>query len=141
MRLLGNLIWLVLAGWWLAILYVVGGLLTCLTIIGIPFGIQAFKLAGYALWPFGRVVVSRPGSLGVVSLIGNVLWILLGGFWIAIAHVLAGLLLCLTIIGIPLGLASFKMAVLALVPFGKTVVPERDLVAGARVAVGPVGTR
>lgn len=123
MRILGNLLWLVLAGWWVALAYVVAGVINLLTIIGIPFGLQAFKLAGYALWPFGRVVVTTERGYGALAIIGNVIWVILTGWELALAHVIAGLLLCLTIIGIPLGIASFKMVWLALVPFGKQVVP------------------
>ena len=125
MRTIGNVLWLVLAGWWLAIGYVIAGILNCITIIGIPFGVQSFKLAGYTLWPFGRVVVERPGASPTLGCLGNVIWLVLGGLALALGHVLAGVLLCITIIGIPLGVASFKMAVLALTPFGKVVVPRR----------------
>ena len=125
MRTIGNVLWLVLAGFWLAIAYVAAGIANCLTIIGIPFGIAAFKLAGYALWPFGRSVIPDPHRLPLLSLIGNVLWLILGGLAIAIAHVVLGLLLCITIIGIPLGIASIKMARLALTPFGHRVVDTR----------------
>jgi uncharacterized membrane protein YccF (DUF307 family) len=139
MRVLGNLIWLVLAGIWLAIGYLVAGILNCLTIIGIPFGIQSFKLSGYALWPFGRVVVRRPGSFGIVSLIGNVLWLILGGLVLALLHLVVGILLCLTVIGIPLGLASMKMARLALTPFGKQVVPVESVGPADEVVVPGTG--
>ena len=122
MRTIGNLLWLILAGIWLAIGYVIAGVLCCITIIGIPFGVQSFKLAGYALWPFGRVVVRRPDANDGVSVIANVIWLVFGGIWLALGHVVAGLLLCITIIGIPFGVASFKMAGLALVPFGKEIV-------------------
>ncbi len=138
MRLVGNVLWLVLAGWWLALVYLIAGVLNCLTVIGIPFGIQSFKLAGYALWPFGRVVVEHPGANAAVGCLGNVLWLVLGGLWLAFAHVVAGMVLCLTIIGIPLGLGSFKLAVLALTPFGKDVVPASQ-VAGRRVRVAMRG--
>ncbi len=102
LRLILNVLWLVLSGFWMALAYVVAGVLMCITIIGIPFGIQAFKLAGYALWPFGRALAPtgrRPG----LSVIGNVIWFILAGWWLAIGHLLAGVALCLTIIGIPLG--------------------------------------
>jgi uncharacterized membrane protein YccF (DUF307 family) len=133
-RTIGNILWLVLAGIWMSIAYLVAGLVQCITIIGIPFGIQSFKLAGYALWPFGRVVVQRPGSLGGLSCLGNVVWFVLSGLWLAIGHVLTGLLLCITIIGIPFGIASFKLARLALTPFGKVVVPaDAPLPQGYRV--------
>jgi uncharacterized membrane protein YccF (DUF307 family) len=103
------------------------------TIIGIPFGLQAFKLAGYALWPFGRVVVTTAAGYGPLALVGNVIWVILTGWELALAHLVAGALLCLTIVGIPLGIASFKMVWLALVPFGKRVVPAGDLLPGAEV--------
>jgi uncharacterized membrane protein YccF (DUF307 family) len=121
LRLILNVLWLVLSGFWMALAYLVAGVLMCITIIGIPFGIQAFKLAGYALWPFGRALAPtgrRPG----LSVIGNVIWFILAGWWLAIGHLLTGVALCLTIIGIPLGVASFKMAGAALVPFGREVV-------------------
>jgi uncharacterized membrane protein YccF (DUF307 family) len=119
---LGNILWFVLAGVWMAIAYVIAGLIQFVTIIGIPFGIQSFKLAGYALWPFGRVVVQRADRDPALSCVGNAVWLVLSGLWLALGHVLTGLLLCLTIIGIPFGVASFKLAGLALVPFGKMVV-------------------
>ena len=126
MRTILNLIWLVLSGIWMAIGYVVAGVLLCVTIIGIPFGLQAFKLAGYALWPFGRALVPTGRRAGL-SAIGNVLWFILAGWWLALGHLFTGVLLCLTIIGLPLGVASFKMAGAALVPFGKEIVPLRSL--------------
>lgn len=119
-RTLLNLIWLVLAGVELAVGYVIGGALMMITIVGIPFGIQAFKLAGFALWPFGRAVVPR--EAGPFTAFGNVIWLLVAGWWLALAHVLAGLFLFVTIIGIPLGLASWRLAGLALWPFGRTIV-------------------
>ncbi len=122
LKVVGNILWFVLAGIWMAIGYVIAGVIMCITIIGIPFGIQAFKLAGYALWPFGRTVVFRTDRGEALSLIGNVIWLILAGIWLAIGHVITGVLLCITIIGIPFGVASFKLAGLALVPFGKTVV-------------------
>lgn len=132
--LLGNVLWFLLAGWWLAILYAVAGLIACVLIVTIPFGIASFRLAGYALWPFGRRVVVHRGA-GVASLLGNVLWIVLFGWELFLAHVLAGALLCVTIVGIPFGVASFKMAGLALVPLGTRVVDaERADLPGYRVA-------
>jgi uncharacterized membrane protein YccF (DUF307 family) len=122
-----NIIWLVLAGFWLALAYVLAGLILCITIIGIPFGVQSFKLAGYALWPFGRVLVPSPTRLKGLSVIANILWFILAGWWLALAHLLTGILLCLTIIGIPLGVADFKMAGAALVPFGKEIVRATGL--------------
>ena len=122
LHVLGNILWFVLAGLWMAIAYVIAGLIQFVTIIGIPFGIQSFKLAGYALWPFGRVVVQRSDRDQALSCIGNAVWLVLSGLWLALDHIITGLLLCLTIIGIPFGVASFKLAGLALVPFGKMVV-------------------
>lgn len=127
LRTVLNIIWLVLAGFWLALAYVLAGVILCITIIGIPFGVQAFKLAGYALWPFGRVLVPSPTRLKGLSVIANILWFILAGWWLALAHLLTGILLCLTIIGIPLGVADFKMAGAALVPFGKEIVRTTDL--------------
>lgn len=126
-RIVLNIIWLVLAGLWLAIGYLIAAVLMAITIIGIPFAVQAIKLAGYALWPFGRTLVPAATRHKGLSAVGNVLWFILAGWWLALAHLFAGILLCITIIGIPLGVASFKMAGAALVPFGKRIVPLSDL--------------
>jgi uncharacterized membrane protein YccF (DUF307 family) len=126
-RILLNVIWLVLAGIWMCLAYVLAGVVLCITIIGIPFGVQSFKLAGYALWPFGRALVPASTRMKAVSAIANVLWFILAGWWLALGHLLTGILLCLTIIGIPLGIASFKMAGAALVPFGKEIVSLSDV--------------
>ncbi|MGB3859958.1 MAG: YccF domain-containing protein [Ornithinimicrobium sp.] len=134
MRALGNILWLVLAGWWLALIYLVAGVIACVLIITIPFGIASFRLANYVLWPFGRRTVFRQEA-GVFSVIGNVLWILVLGWELAIAHLVAGLLLCLTIVGIPFGVACWKMVPLAFVPLGQHIVPierrEQDPFEGA----------
>jgi uncharacterized membrane protein YccF (DUF307 family) len=132
MRTIGNILWLVLAGFWLAISYVLAGVLLCITVIGIPFGIQSFKLAAYSLWPFGRVVVRDPDANAAIGCVGNVLWLVLGGIWLALGHIVTGILLCITIIGIPLGIANFKLVPLALVPFGKSIV-SADALAGREV--------
>jgi len=120
-----NILWLVLCGIWLAIAYTVMGVIMCILIITIPFGIASFRLAGYVLWPFGRTVVPKP-SAGAGSFIGNVLWFILAGLWIAIAHIVTGIALCLTIIGIPLGIADFKLAMVAVAPLGKDIVHTDD---------------
>jgi uncharacterized membrane protein YccF (DUF307 family) len=120
-RVILNVIWLVLCGIWLAIAYVLAGLVAFILIITIPFGIAAFRIANYVLWPFGRTTVVRRDA-GVGSLIGNILWIILFGWWLAIGHLLTGIALCLTIIGIPLGLANFKMIPISLVPLGVQIV-------------------
>lgn len=125
MRVLLNLLWLLLSGLWLALSYTLAGVVMCVLIITIPFGIASFRLAAYVLWPFGRTVVRRPEA-GGASLIGNILWFVLVGLWMAIAHLLLGLLLCLTIIGIPLGLGNFKLAVVAIAPLGKEIVSTSD---------------
>src|SRR6516162_3705518 len=124
MRVLLNIIWLVLCGIWMAIAYAVAGLICFVfffLIITIPFGIAAFRIAGYVLWPFGRTI-ERRGSAGVGSLIGNVLWIIFLGWELALGHLITGALLCLTIIGIPLGLANFKIIPVSLVPLGVRIV-------------------
>ncbi|HSJ28203.1 MAG TPA: YccF domain-containing protein [Acidimicrobiia bacterium] len=126
MRVILNLIWLIFAGIELAVAYVIAGLILMITIVGIPFGLQAFKLAGFALWPFGRAVV-RARKPGVVAALGNVLWVVLAGWWLALAHIVTGLVLCLTIIGIPMGIANFKMTSLAFAPFGRDVVSRDSL--------------
>ncbi len=133
MRTVLNVLWLVLSGVWLALGYAVAGLLMCLLIITIPFGIASFRLAAYVLWPFGRTVVARPDA-GVASAIGNVLWFLLVGLWLAITHLILGVLLCATVIGIPLGLGNFKLAAVAIAPLGKEIVSTRD----PRAALGAV---
>jgi uncharacterized membrane protein YccF (DUF307 family) len=138
MRLLLNLIWLLLAGIWLALSYVFAAVLLTITIIGIPFALQSIKLAGYALWPFGRTLVQCPGRNKSLSVIGNVLWFVLAGWWIFLEHLVTGVLLCLTIIGIPLGVGNFKMATAALTPFGRQVVKKSDLVRAtdSEIAIG-----
>ncbi|MGZ5293632.1 MAG: YccF domain-containing protein [Actinomycetota bacterium] len=127
MKTIGNILWIVLAGIWLAIGYTIAGLLMCITIIGIPFGIQAFKLAGFVLWPFGRTVVAKSEALSVLDITFNVLWLFLVGWELFLLSIAAGLLLCITIIGIPFGIQAFKLSVLALWPFGQTVVSEEQL--------------
>lgn len=119
-----NLLWLVFGGVFTAIEYLIASLLMMITIIGIPFGMQTLKLAALALWPFGKTVRSGERSGGCLYVLMNVLWILLGGFWICISHLLFGAVLCITIIGIPFGLQHFKLAGLALTPFGKDIVED-----------------
>jgi uncharacterized membrane protein YccF (DUF307 family) len=126
MRLIGNIIWFVLCGWWMAIAYVLAGIVAFILIITIPFGIAAFRIAGYALWPFGRSVVVRRDA-GIASVIGNIIWIILFGWGLAIGHLTAGIVMCVTIIGIPLGLANFKLIPISLVPLGVQIVPSDEL--------------
>jgi uncharacterized membrane protein YccF (DUF307 family) len=129
MRTILNLIWLVLAGFWLAVGYVVAGLICCVLIITIPFGIASFRIAGYALWPFGRTVVDKPGA-GAPSVLGNIIWVIVAGWWLALGHLASGIALCVTIIGIPLGLANFKLIPISLLPLGKEIVPSDRAFAG-----------
>jgi uncharacterized membrane protein YccF (DUF307 family) len=119
-------LWFVLAGFWLAIGYVVAGIIAFILIITIPFGIASFRLAGFVVWPFGRTAVWRREA-GFWSVIGNIIWLVLLGWELALAHLIAGALLCVTIIGIPFGIACWKMIPLALVPLGREVVPIRDV--------------
>jgi uncharacterized membrane protein YccF (DUF307 family) len=135
-RLILNLIWLILCGWWMAILYALAGIICFILIITIPFGIAAFRIAGYVLWPFGRSIVIRRDA-GIGSLIGNIIWIILIGWWLAIGHLTSGIALCLTIIGIPLGLANFKMIPISLLPLGVQVVRSDELYPGYRSSERP----
>ena len=126
MRTIGNIIWLIIAGWAIALAFAVAGVIMFIFIVTIPWGIASFRLANYALWPFGRTTVPNPDA-GVASLIGNVLWMIFAGIWIALALITYGIGLCLTIIGIPWGIAAFKMVPLALTPLGQTIVRTSDL--------------
>jgi uncharacterized membrane protein YccF (DUF307 family) len=121
-RFVLNVIWLLLCGIWMALGYVVAGVICCILIITIPFGIASFRIANYALWPFGRTVIRRE-TAGVGSAIGNVIWVIVAGIWLAIGHILTGIALCVTIIGIPLGIANFKMVPVSLLPLGREIVP------------------
>jgi uncharacterized membrane protein YccF (DUF307 family) len=122
MRTLLNLIWLVLAGFWLAIGYAIAGIICCVLIVTIPFGIAAFRIAGYTLWPFGRTIVDKR-SAGAGAVLGNLIWVIFAGWWLALGHLVTGIALCLTIIGIPLGVANFKLIPISLLPLGKDIVP------------------
>ena len=122
MKLLGNIIWILFGGLFIALYYFLFGLLLCLTVVGIPFGLQLMKMAGFALWPFGHEVQAGPQDSGCLSVCMNILWIIFGGIEIALTHLGLGVVFCVTIIGIPFGLQHFKMALLALVPFGKNII-------------------
>ncbi len=121
MNTIGNICWLVFGGLILAFFYFLSGLLMIITIIGIPFGLQLFKLGAYVMWPFGHDLVDGPNEPGCVSVVMNVIWILTGWWEIAVGHLVFGVLFCVTIVGIPLGLQHFKMILPALMPFGKTI--------------------
>jgi uncharacterized membrane protein YccF (DUF307 family) len=131
MRAILNIIWLILGGFWLAIGYIAAGILACIFIITIPFGIASFRMAGYALWPFGRAVVAKPGA-GLGSALGNVIWFVIAGIWLAIGHVTTALAQAVTIIGIPLAIANLKMIPVTCFPFGKDIVDARAIPLGAR---------
>jgi uncharacterized membrane protein YccF (DUF307 family) len=120
-RIILNLLWLIFSGIWFFLAYVIAGIVMCVLIITIPFGIASFRLAVFVLWPFGRTVVPRPTS-GAASTIGNVLWFVFCGWWLALGHLVTGALLCLTIIGIPLGLGNFKLIPVSLRPLGREIV-------------------
>jgi uncharacterized membrane protein YccF (DUF307 family) len=121
MKLLGNIIWFVFGGIFVAIEYVLASLLMMVTIIGIPFGLQSLKLAEVALFPFGKKVVKSETSSGCLSLIMNIIWFFVGGIWIVLTHLAFGILFYITIIGIPFGNQHFKLMKLAFSPFGKVV--------------------
>ena len=142
MRIVGNFLWLLLGGLWLGLAYAFAGLIAFVFIITIPFGVQAFKLAGFTLWPFGRVMVARPGASAGLSAIGNIIWLLFGGLWLAAGHLIAALLNAITIIGIPVAIAHLRLAGAALTPFGHQVVSieeARRRGEAVAVAVEPLG--
>lgn len=124
MRTILNIVWLVFAGLWLAVGYALAGLICCVLIVTIPWGIASFRIANYVLWPFGREIVRKPG-LRLGSAIGNVVWVLVAGWWLALEHLITGIALCVTIVGIPMGIACFKLIPVSLVPLGKQIVPSR----------------
>ena len=129
-----NLIWLIVCGWWMALLYTLAGVVMCVLIITIPFGLQAFKLASFMLWPFGCAVVRRPDA-GAPSVIGNVIWVVLVGWELTIEHLIAAVLLMITIIRIPLGLANLKLIPISLLPFCRTIVPTAQVRAAGAVSI------
>ncbi|MFI2237295.1 YccF domain-containing protein [Streptomyces chrestomyceticus] len=129
MKLILNVIWLILSGLWMAIGYVVAGIICCILIVTIPFGIASFRIAGYALWPFGRTTVERRDA-GAGSVVGNVIWVIFAGWWLALGHIVTGALQCVTIIGIPFGIANFKMIPISLLPLGREIVPTDQPFAG-----------
>ena len=122
MNFIGNIIWLIFGGFFAALGYFFGGIILCITIVGLPWGLQCFKIAGFVLSPFGKRVVSDTGSTGCFSLLFNIIWIVCGGFYTAIMHIIMGVLLSITVIGIPWGRQHFKLIELSLMPFGKRIV-------------------
>lgn len=125
MRILGNILWLILGGIITALEYFISSFLLIITIVGIPFGVQTIKLGLLALWPFGKTTVVSDRSGGCLYIIFNVIWILIGGIWIALSHLVFGLILYITIIGIPFGNQHMKLASLALTPFGRDIVDKK----------------
>lgn len=123
MKTLLNIIWLVFGGFWLALGYFAAGVICCLLIVTIPWGIASFRIAAYTLWPFGRMVVDKPGGTGVIPMLGNVIWLVVAGIWIAIGHVMTAVAMAMTIIGIPLAIANLKLIPVSLMPLGKQIVP------------------
>ncbi len=140
MRTIGNILWLLLAGIWLALIYAVAGIIMFIFIITIPWAIGAFRMANYALWPFGRAVVPKQDKIPGTC-IANVLWFIFAGLWIAVVHAIVGVILCITIIGIPWGIGSFQMIPIALAPLGKEIVDVDDLSAGTAGAIYAPGPR
>jgi uncharacterized membrane protein YccF (DUF307 family) len=134
MRLILNIIWLLFGGLWMALGYLAAALISFLLIITIPFGFAALRIASYALWPFGRTIVDKP-TAGAGALVGNVLWIVLFGIWLAIGHLVSAAAMAVTIIGIPLALANLKLIPVSLMPLGKEIVPIESAPQFARVAV------
>ncbi len=134
LRLILNVLWLLLGGLVLALGWLLAAVVMFILIITIPFGLQALKIAGFTLWPFGRTLVRRPDA-GAASAIGNVIWFILAGWWLAIGHLIAAVALAITIVGIPLAAAHIKLIPISLVPFGREVVPIDEVEAGAGVAV------
>ncbi|MGV8096856.1 MAG: YccF domain-containing protein [Mangrovibacterium sp.] len=121
MSTLGNIIWIVFGGFFIFLEYLIAGLLLCLTIVGIPFGLQAIKLAQLALWPFGKRIEYMDYAPGCLSTVMNILWLLIGGIWIALSHLVLGILFAITIIGIPFASQHFKLVGLALTPFDRRI--------------------
>ena len=131
MQTLGNILWLIFVGIWLAVGFVVAGIVMFILIITIPFGIQAFKMAGFALWPFGRHVEYTDRVASPLHIIGNIIWIIVGGLYLAVNCLVGGVILCITIIGIPFGIQAFKLIPIVLMPFGAEVVRDRAVAAAA----------
>ncbi|HPB71998.1 MAG TPA: YccF domain-containing protein [Phycicoccus sp.] len=131
MRTLLNLIWFLLGGFWLALGYAAAGLLFCILIVTFPLGVASFRMASYALWPFGRAVVDTPNS-GAGSVLLNIVWVVLAGWWLALGHLTTAVAQAVTIVGIPLAVANVKMIPISLLPFGKMIVPTDSLPAGQR---------
>ena len=124
MNFFGNIIWLIFGGLLAALGYMIGGVVLCITIIGVPWGLQCFKLAGLVLSPFGKRIISDSNEMGCVNIICNLIWIVCGGLYTAVVHIIMGAILCITIIGLPWGMQHFKLVEISLMPFGKRIIHE-----------------
>jgi len=124
MNILGNIIWLIFGGLFAALGYLIGGLVLCITIVGIPWGLQCVKMVDIVLWPFGKKIVSDSSNTGCLSTLCNIIWFVFAGWYISLSHLFMGLLLSITIIGIPWGRQHFKLIEISLMPFGKKIVSE-----------------
>ncbi|MGG5170676.1 YccF domain-containing protein [Pseudarthrobacter sp. J1738] len=132
MKTLLNIIWLLFGGLWLAIGYFAAGIICCILIVTIPWGLASFRIGAYALWPFGRTVVERPGGNGFFSLLGNVVWLLVAGIWLAVGHVVTSIPMFVSIVGIPLGIANLKLIPVSLMPLGKQIISTGQALPGYR---------
>ena len=126
MRFLLNVIWLVFGGFLLALGYALAGLICFLLIVTIPFGVASFRIANYTLWPFGRELIRKP-TAGVASTVGNIIWVIVAGWWLALGHLLTAVAQILTIIGIPLAVANLKLVPVSLTPLGHEIVPSEEV--------------
>jgi uncharacterized membrane protein YccF (DUF307 family) len=139
MKTVGNLLWFLLAGLWTSIAYVLAGALCIIFIVTIPLAIPSFRMASYVIWPFGRTVVKNPERGKALAVAANIVWVILFGWWLALIHLFTGAILCVTVIGIPLGLAQMKMAPLAFAPYGKLIVTKQQAHEMRLAVLGAVG--
>lgn len=143
MAVIGNILWLLLGGLWLALGYAAAGLFACVLVVTIPFGLQAFKLAGFTLWPFGRAMVPRPGADAALSMVGNIIWLVVAGIWLALGHLIAAVVNAATVILLPFAVAHLRLAGACLTPFGHVIVPIGEAHRGPQgpsVVVAPLGS-
>jgi uncharacterized membrane protein YccF (DUF307 family) len=141
-RTLLNVIWFIFSGFWLWLAYMLAGVICCLLIVTIPWGIASFRMANYAAWPFGREVIDKP-TAGIWALLGNIIWLIVAGWWLALTHIVTGIVLCFTIIGIPMAIANFKLTSISLLPLGKQIVsrPYQTLPGAAPPSQGRIAPR
>jgi uncharacterized membrane protein YccF (DUF307 family) len=137
-RTLLNIIWFVFSGFWLWLAYMLAGVICCVLVVTIPWGIASFRMAHYAAWPFGREVIDKP-TAGILALLGNIIWLVVAGWWLALTHIVTGIVLCFTIIGIPMAVANFKLISISLMPLGKQIVSKPYQVAPVGPSASSVG--